>query len=89
MAKPKTKTKPRLGVQNAKSPESRKVTKNQTKKHERREGKKEAITEKHLIANFIKQLSEKKYAEANKYLKELVEAKLKAKVAQCVSDTLF
>lgn len=42
-----------------------------------------------LIAKFIMQLSEKKYSSANKYLEELVEAKLKAKIAKCVSETLF
>lgn len=40
MAKPKTMKKPRVGSDNSKSPTSRRVKKNQTKRMARREGKK-------------------------------------------------
>jgi hypothetical protein len=92
MGKPKTSKKPRIGIDNKKSPGSKKTVKKQVKKAERKEGKKEskeALTEKTLIANFIMQLTAEKYTEANKYLQKIVNLKLKAKIASCVEENLF
>jgi hypothetical protein len=50
---------------------------------------KKIVKENTLIANFIKCVSEENYAEANKYLKQVVEAKLQAKISQAIKPTLF
>lgn len=89
MGKPKTTKKPRVGYENKFSPTKKKLKKKLVKKAERRAGKKVTVEEKTLIVNFIKQLSEEKYQQANKYLQELVQYKLKAKIASCVEDNLF
>lgn len=50
---------------------------------------KKIVKENILLANFIKCVSEENYAEANKYLKQVVETKLQAKISQAVKPTLF
>ncbi len=52
-------------------------------------GKKNVVKESALISNFIKCVAEENYAEANKYLKQVIESKLQAKIAQAISTTLF
>lgn len=39
--------------------------------------------------NFIKNISQKNYAAANKYLKEVIESKLKAKIQKASNEKLF
>jgi len=51
--------------------------------------KKKVIKENVLIANFIKCISEEKYAEANKYLKQVIENKLMKRISQAMKPTLF
>ena len=51
--------------------------------------KKKIVKENVLLANFIKCVGEENYAEANKYLKQVVEAKLQAKISQAIKPTLF
>jgi len=41
------------------------------------------------ILNFIKNISQKNYASANKYLKEVIESKLKAKIQKASNQKLF
>ncbi len=41
------------------------------------------------IANFIKDLNEKNYAQANKYLEQAIHAKLKDKISQTKSQPIF
>lgn len=90
MAKPKTKTKPRVGSDNKKSPKSKALKKKATKKHQRREGKKESkMDESFLISQFLVTLAEKNYSAANKYLKSLIESKLKNKIAQFTTQNIF
>lgn len=90
MAKPKTKTKPRVGSDNKKSPKSKALKKKATKKHQRRKGKKETkLTESYLFSNFLKHLGEKNYSAANKYLQSIIEAKLKTKIAQFATQNIF
>lgn len=62
------------------------ATKGKTKKEGK---KKKVIKENTLIANFIRCVSEENYAAANKYLKQVVEVKLQAKISQAVKPTLF
>jgi len=51
--------------------------------------KKKVIKENVLIANFIKCISKEKYAEANKYLKQVIENKLMKRISQAMKPTLF
>lgn len=41
------------------------------------------------ILNFIKNISQKNYAEANKYLKEVINSKLKAKINSATKEKIF
>lgn len=41
------------------------------------------------IANFLKSLSEKNYAEANKYLQASMESKMKARIKEAGKNTGF
>lgn len=51
--------------------------------------KKKIVKESVLIANFIKCISEEKYAEANKYLKQVIEDKIMKRISQSIKPTLF
>ena len=46
-------------------------------------------SEKENILNFIKNISQKNYAEANKYLQEVIDSKLKAKIQSASEKNLF
>jgi len=50
---------------------------------------KKIVKENNLIANFIRCVSEENYAAANKYLQQVIEAKLQAKISQAIKPTLF
>jgi len=41
------------------------------------------------LLNFVKHISQKNYAEANKYLQEVVNSKLKAKIEIASKNKLF
>jgi hypothetical protein len=41
------------------------------------------------LLNFVKHISQKNYAEANKYLQEVVDSKLKAKIETASKKKLF
>ena len=61
-----------------------------TKGKSKKEGKnKKVVKENVLIANFIKCVSEENYAEANKYLKQVIEDKLMKRISQAIKPTLF
>jgi len=51
--------------------------------------KKKVIKENVLISNFIKCVSEENYAEANKYLKQVIEDKIMKRISQTIKPTLF
>ena len=51
--------------------------------------KKKVVKESALIANFIKCVAEKNYSEANKYLRQVIEAKLEARISKAIKPTLF
>lgn len=51
--------------------------------------KKKIVKENVLIANFIKCVSEENYAEANKYLKQVIENKIMERISQAIKPTLF
>lgn len=46
-------------------------------------------TERENILNFIKNISQKNYAEANKYLQEVINSKLKDRIEQTSDQKLF
>jgi SLT domain-containing protein len=41
------------------------------------------------ILNFIKNISQKNYAEANKYLQEVIDSKLKSRIQKASEQKLF
>jgi len=47
------------------------------------------MNEKFLVVNFLKNLSEKNYAEAHKYLHKIMESKLAARITKNKSVNLF
>ena len=51
--------------------------------------KKKIVKENVLISNFIKCVSEENYAEANKYLKQVIEDKIMKRISQTIKPTLF
>lgn len=51
--------------------------------------KKVKVTEANDITGFITSISAKKYALAHKYLKQVVEDKLKARISSSLSEPLF
>lgn len=64
------------------------IKSNKFKKHKKR--KTEAIVKESVnIKNFIASISSKKYADAHKYLKQVIEAKLKARIATAINQPLF
>jgi len=50
---------------------------------------KKPITESKNISNFITAISTKNYAQANKYLKDVIEAKLQARISASLNEPLF
>lgn len=94
MRKPKTHKSPRIGSGNTKSPGARKVAKKKTKRAFRREEKdhtkdSDVVNEAEEIAKFIMAISSKKYALANKYLKGIVEEKVKSRISSSLNEPLF
>lgn len=59
------------------------------KKAMKKKPKKVKVTEANDIAGFITSISAKKYALAHKYLKQVVEDKLKARITSSLSEPLF
>jgi hypothetical protein len=51
--------------------------------------KKKIVKENVLISNFIKCISEENYAEANKYLMQVIEDKIMKRISQSIKPTLF
>jgi len=51
--------------------------------------KKKVVKENVLISNFIKCISEENYAEANKYLMQVIEDKIMQRISQSIKPTLF
>ncbi len=45
--------------------------------------------EKSSISSFIKNISKKNYAEANKYLKEVIDSKLKERIKNATNKEIF
>jgi SLT domain-containing protein len=46
-------------------------------------------TETHKIANFIKSVNERNYAQANKYLQKTIHQKLTTKISQSKPQSIF
>ena len=70
-------------------PKMKKKLKDKVPKKGAKKQKTVAMKESLLIANFLKCVSEKNYSAANKYLKGLVETKLKSKIAQHIDQNIF
>lgn len=62
----------------------RKINNNMAKK-----SIKKKITESGEIVNFLTAVSQKNYSEANKYLQNVVDLKLKAKIGPALKEKLF
>lgn len=61
-----------------------------TKGKSKKEGKtKKVVKESALIANFIKHIAEGNYSEANKYLRQVIDSKLEARISKAIKPTLF
>lgn len=50
---------------------------------------KKKLNESSEIANFIKSISQKNYSEANKYLQNVVDSKIKSKIGSALKEKLF
>ena len=50
---------------------------------------KNRVSEQHNIISFLKAVSQKNYSEANKYLQELVNSKLKARIQAASKNKIF
>ena len=51
--------------------------------------KKKVVKESAVIANFIKHIAEGNYSEANKYLRQVIDSKLEARISKAIKPTLF
>ena len=49
----------------------------------------ESSSEKQVISQFITAISDKKYAQAHKYLKQVIEDKIKTRIASSLNQPLF
>jgi len=47
------------------------------------------LNESSELANFIKSISQKNYSEANKYLQNVVDSKIKSKIGVALKEKLF
>jgi len=59
------------------------------KKDLKKKANKKQVNENHELINFIKSISQKNYSEANKYLQNIVDYKLKAKIGDALKEKLF
>jgi hypothetical protein len=50
---------------------------------------KSKINESSEIVKFLRSISQKNYSEANKYLQNVIESKLKAKMASALKENIF
>ena len=71
-------------VKSAKKKPTKKATKKPTKK-----AKKVSMHESKHITQFIGSVSDKKYALAHKYLRAVINEKIKARIASSLNDPLF
>ena len=63
------------------------MAKKHVKKHDKKEKKK--LDESLEIVKFLQSISQKNYSEANKYLQNVIDSKLKAKIGEALKDKLF
>jgi hypothetical protein len=54
-----------------------------------KKGKKKVVRESNDIKNFINSISTKKYALAHKYLKQVIEDKIKSRISSSLNEPLF
>jgi hypothetical protein len=66
----------------------KKINNNMAKKMAKKAEKKK-ITESGEIVNFLTSISQKNYSEANKYLQNVVDLKLKTKIGLAQKEKLF
>ena len=50
---------------------------------------KSKVNESSEIVQFLRSISQKNYSEANKYLQNVIESKLKAKMASALKENIF
>jgi len=63
------------------------MAKKSVKKVEKKDKKK--LDESQEIVKFLRSISQKNYSEANKYLQNVIESKLKAKIGEALKQRLF
>lgn len=63
------------------------MAKKAVKKMEKRDKKK--LNESLEIVKFLRSISQKNYSEANKYLQNVIDSKLKAKIGEALKERLF
>jgi len=62
----------------------KKINNNMAKKHAKKK-----VTESSEIVNFLTSISQKNYSEANKYLQNVIDLKLKTKIGVAQKENLF
>lgn len=63
------------------------MAKKHVKKHDKKDKKK--LDESLEIVKFLRSISQKNYSEANKYLQNVIDSKLKAKIGEALKENLF
>lgn len=63
------------------------MAKKAVKKHDKKDKKK--LNENIEIVKFLRSISQKNYSEANKYLQNVIDSKLKTKIGEALKETLF
>jgi hypothetical protein len=72
------------------SPEQEyKGSKDKAIKSNKKKNKKKVVKESNDIRNFINSISTKKYALAHKYLKQVIEDKIKTRISSSLNEPLF
>lgn len=62
---------------------AKKADKKKEKKHDKK------LNESQQLVKFLHSISQKNYSEANKYLQNVVDSKLKAKIGEALKEKLF
>lgn len=63
------------------------MAKKADKKHDKKDKKK--LNESQEIVKFLRSISQKNYSEANKYLQNVIDSKLKAKIGEALKENIF
>ena len=67
----------------------KKTFKGKINNHMAKKAAKSEINENSEIVKFLRSISQKNYSEANKYLQNVIESKLKAKMTDALKEKIF